>query len=54
MVITNKINIDLARLGVQPLLHAVQNDANSRVVEISLLENGAAWNVPDEIGRAHV
>lgn len=47
MVITNKINIDLARLGVQQLLHAVQNDANSRVVEISLLENGTAWNVPD-------
>ena len=47
MVITNKIEIDLARLGVQQLFHAVQNDANSRVVEISLLENGTAWKVPD-------
>ena len=52
MVITNKIEIDLARLGVQQLFHAVQNDANSRVVEISLLENGAAWNVPDSATAA--
>lgn len=46
MNITHKINIDLVRRGVKPVIDAVQNDTGSRTVEISLLENGVPWEIP--------
>ena len=52
MIIKNKLKIDLVRRGVTPLLDAIQNDANARSVEISLLENGSEWTVPSGVSAS--
>ena len=52
MIIKNKLKIDLVWRGVTPLLDAIQNDANARSVEISLLENGSAWTVPSGVSAS--
>ena len=48
MIIKHKLEIDFVRPGVVPRQNVMQNDANSRVLEISLLEDGAPWEIPAE------
>lgn len=52
MIIKNSLTLDLAHRGATPRMDAVQNDANSRIVEILLLENGAVWPIPENISTA--
>lgn len=52
MVITTKISMDLRRAGYPGIVHAVQNDTNSRAVELRLMDNGVAWIVPDGVTAA--
>jgi hypothetical protein len=46
MEITHRIRIDMLRKGVPPVVDAMQFDAFTRVVEVELFSNGAAWNPP--------
>ena len=46
MKITQKICIDLAQKRPLPRLDAVQNEAQTREIEVSLFENGVAWDIP--------
>ena len=52
MIIKNSFNLDFAHRGIIPRMDAVQNDANSRIVEINLLDNGVAWTVPENAKAA--
>lgn len=52
MQIVKKIIIDLSRKGTANVIDAVQYDVNTRVVEITLLQNGIPWNVPDGVTAA--
>lgn len=52
MKTTHRITIDLIRKDVSQVAYAMQNDANSRVIEITLLENGVAWTPPAETSFA--
>lgn len=47
MLVTTKITIDLAQPTTADQVYAVQGDGQTRGVEISLLENGKPWTVPD-------
>lgn len=47
MIITNKIEIDLCRRGVEEIIDAVQGDENSREIAISLKNNGEDWPIPE-------
>lgn len=46
MIITSKIQTDLVLSGETPVAEAVQDDKYSRNLEISLLADGAPWEVP--------
>ena len=46
MTITQHISIDLQQPGNMPMVHAVQGDEYTRVVEIDLYSGGMAWNPP--------
>lgn len=46
MTITQKISLDMVRQGITPRIVVKQGDANSRAVEITLLENGQDWEIP--------
>lgn len=46
MTITQHISIDLQQPGNMPMVHAVQGDEYTRVVEIDLYSGGVAWNPP--------
>lgn len=46
MILTHKISLSLDHRGDRPCVDAVQGDT-ARAVEISLLDCGAAWLVPD-------
>lgn len=46
MILTHKITLSLDRRGDRPCIDAVQGDT-ARAVEVSLLENGEAWLVPE-------
>lgn len=46
MTITQHISIDLQQPGNAPMIHAVQGDEYTRVVEIDLYSGGVAWNPP--------
>lgn len=47
-MVTTKINIDLAKKTTAPVVYAMQNDSDSRVVEAHLFVNG----LPFDIGEA--
>ena len=49
MIITNKINVDLARIGAIPCVDATQDDKYSRKLEIKLYENGTPWFPPENV-----
>ena len=46
MRIIHKLRMDLARCGCKPIVGAVQGEGNTRVLEISLFNNGIAWEAP--------
>ena len=46
MILTHKISLSLDRRGDRPCIDAVQGDT-ARSVEISLLDNGSPWLVPE-------
>ena len=46
MTITQKINMDLKEHTVVPGINAVQGDAYTRLLEISLLDGGEVWQIP--------
>ena len=52
MKITNKLQIDLATRGISPRISAVQNDANTRELEITLTAGGESWQVPTGVTAA--
>lgn len=45
MTVTNQITVDLAKKAILPEIDVTQGDS-ARVAEITLLENGAPWPVP--------
>ena len=49
MTITHKIEIDLAAPRLQPPIRVMQGDAYSRRIEISLMNDGTAWEPPDGV-----
>ena len=46
MIITSKIQMDLARPGIVSHVDAVQDDKYSRDIQILLYSGGAAWEIP--------
>lgn len=52
MKVTSKINIDLRHPNAGVRVDAVQGDVNTRAVEISLFDGGAAWKVPSGVTAA--
>lgn len=46
MTITQKINMDLKKHTAVPGINAVQGDAYTRLLEISLLDGGEVWQIP--------
>lgn len=47
MLVTHELNIDLTKPGVQPMVAAVQGEANTRQLAISLFSNSLAWEIPN-------
>lgn len=52
MLITHKLQMDLARRSATPRVDAVQGDENTRAMEIALYENGNGWNPPEGVSVA--
>lgn len=48
MIITHKLTMDLGRCGTAPLIDAVQDDRYTRNAELTLLDQGEAWEIPAE------
>lgn len=48
MKVIHTLRMDLARCGCRPVVAAVQGEANTRVLEVSLYDNGVAWEIPAE------
>lgn len=46
MIITHKLTMDLAQYPGTAVVRAMQNDQNSRALEITLLENRMPWVIP--------
>lgn len=46
MNITNKVNMDLQQSGFVPAIQVVQRDWYSREIELTLYDNGVAWEIP--------
>ncbi len=46
MNVINRFAVDLVSRGVQPWVHAMQNDGGTRTLVLSLMENGDAWAIP--------
>lgn len=48
MTIISKLNLDLALRGVTSIVNAVQGDANTRAVAVTLTADGKVWNPPTD------
>lgn len=46
MKVTKRIQVDLQQPTLHPVVYAMQNDSNTREVEIALFSGGVAWEVP--------
>lgn len=46
MLITSKLKIDLRQPGFKQIAYAVQNDSNTRALEISLFLESTPWKIP--------
>lgn len=44
---TAALRVDLLDPGAPQIIHAVQDDSNSRKIAFSIYAGGAQWNVPD-------
>lgn len=47
MLVTHKLCLDLVKQGCQPVVAAVQGEANTRQLAISLFSNSVAWEIPE-------
>ena len=47
MIITHKINMDLANKGIAPKFDMVQGDFWARQIEFHLFSNNTPWNIPN-------
>ena len=52
MQIIKKMTLDLENVGITPRVSAVQNDANTRALEITLTASSEPWQVPEGITAA--
>lgn len=52
MHITKTLIVDLANSGVLQTVDAMQNDSKTRIVELVLHENGASWDVPENVSAS--
>lgn len=48
MIVTSKITMDLANCCEIPTVSAMRDDCYSRNVELTLLQNGQAWQIPEQ------
>ena len=48
MIITHKLEINMTDRSTLQRIDVVQGDANSRVLELTLLSGGEAWSVPED------
>lgn len=46
MQITSQLSIDLKQQNIREYVDAVQNDSNTRIVKIKILDGGSSWTVP--------
>lgn len=49
MVVKHKINMDLAKPAEMPRVDTVHKDQYTRKLELSLLENGKPWQIPEDV-----
>lgn len=49
MIVTHKLEMDLARKGAPSRLNVVQGDTNTRMIELALYSDGVAWTVPEGV-----
>ncbi len=49
MIVTHKISMNLDGMDQEQCLQIMQYDENSRVLEMSLYENGAPWSIPEGV-----
>lgn len=47
MQVFQNLRMDLARCGCTPIIGAVQGEANTRTLVVSLYDNGVAWEIPE-------
>lgn len=47
MIITHKLEMDLAVKSETETIHVVQGDCNTRILELTLLSGGESWDVPE-------
>ncbi len=50
MIVTHKLSMQLNSVDQEQSIQVVQNDSNSRVLELALYENEAPWVLPEGIG----
>lgn len=48
MIITHKLEMDMASRSAMPRIDVVQGDSNTRKLELTLLSDGDAWPVPED------
>lgn len=49
MRVIQKIRMDLCGCAIPPIINAMQNDGNTRIVEVSLYSRGVAWLPPEGV-----
>lgn len=49
MKVIQRIRMDLCGCAIPPIINAMQNDGNTRIVEVSLYSRGAAWLPPEGV-----
>lgn len=52
MTVTHQITVDFINRGIMPILQAVQHDSNTRVVKVTLTENGTPYTLPEGVTAA--
>ncbi len=49
MIVTHKVSMNLDGMDQEQCLQIMQHDENSRVLEMSLYENGVPWSIPEGV-----
>ena len=52
MIVKTRLKLDISSHGVTPVVDAVQNDTNSRVISADIYADAAAWNIEPGISPA--